>query len=122
MFKTKIVEARPREGQIEEVELGWVNLPEVPIEKRPPQPAEAGKPQPAPMVIKIGGEAFWIIGHTWDLLLTPSTQDGPKVDSEATLVLVVQKVPPMPSGLVRADAGAMDQLERLMPPPGGRGN
>lgn len=118
MFTTKVIEARNVEGRIEEIELGWCLLPEVPVEKRPPV-QRPGEPPVQPLLIKIAGEAFWIIGHTWDIVLTPSTENGPKADSQSTLILVVQKVPAMPSGLVRADAGALDHLDRLGARPGG---
>ena len=120
MIRTHIFEALLLEsGKIEEIELGWVNLPEVPVEKRPPQPPKQGEMPPQPMVIKINGANYFIIGHTWDLKISPDEAGEPMAGSEATLVLVVQKVPEMPSGLVRAGAETMSQIERLMPPPGG---
>ena len=119
MFNTKIVEARVVNGQIEEVDLGWCQLPEVPVEKRPPVQRQ-GEPPIQPLVIKINGQPFFVIGHTWDLTLSSAESNGPKADAQSNLILVVQAVPPMPSNLVRADASTMDQLERLVPPPGGR--
>jgi hypothetical protein len=122
MIRTRIVEAVLKgPGQIEETDLGWTTLPEVPIEKKAPQPPKQGEIPTQPLTIKIDGTAFFIIGHTWDLKLSKPEAGAPMADSEATLVLVVQRVPPMPSGLVRAGADAMGQLERIMPPPGGSG-
>lgn len=117
MIKTRFVEVRAVEGQMQEIDIGWATLPEVPVEKK--SPVAAPGQQTPPLVIKIGGNPFFIIGHTWDLTLTPSTENGPKADSETVLVLVVQAVPPMPSGLVRADASALDQIKSMVPPPGG---
>lgn len=123
MIKTRIVEAKVVEGRIEETDLGWVEFAEVPIEKRAPTPPPRnGELPPPPMTIKISGKPYWVIGHTWDLTLSSPKASGPMADSNATLVLIVQVMPEMPSNLVRADASALDQLERLLPPPGGRGN
>lgn len=118
MIRTLIVEAVAKDGKIEEVNLGWCEMPEVPVEKKAPQPPEPGKLPPQPPVIKINGQPFFVIGHTWDLKPTAADQDGPKADAQTTMVLIVQRVPQMPGGLVRADANTMGQLERMMPPPG----
>lgn len=122
MIRTHIFEAILGEGnRIEEKPLGWVNMPTVPVEKRPPV-ARPGEPPIQPMIVKINSVNYFIIGHTWDITISPEDKNSPMADSDATLVLVVQKVPEMPSGLVRAGADALDQIERLIPAPGSNGS
>jgi hypothetical protein len=124
MIRTRIVEAYVNSiGQLEERELGWCTLAEVPVEKKRPG---AGEPAPSPLVIKVNGENVFVIGHSWDVVAkTVDAAPGSHVFEGATaatalpdaiLVLIIQKIPvAAKSGLVRADASAMKEVERRVP-------
>ena len=124
MIRTRIVEAYANSiGKIEERELGWCTLAEVPVEKKRPG---AGEPAVNPLVIKVNGENVFVIGHSWDVV-TKAVDSAPGTPTfegltaatglpDAILVLIVQKIPvASKSGLVRADATAMKEVERLVP-------
>lgn len=102
MITTKIVEVEMNaDGGLDEKELGWCELPEVPIEKRAPQPSKDGEPAPNPMIIKIDGERYFVIGHTWDIALVRLF--GQRLEP-AKLVLIVQKMLPAPAAAIHVPA------------------
>lgn len=118
MIRTRIVEAYADSlGKINERELGWCLMGEVPVEKKAPPPP--GPNMPTPMVLKVNGENCFVIGHSWDIstkVIVPANLEAQTEASalpDAILVLIVQKIPAAPSGLVRAPAAALDQLDRL---------
>lgn len=117
MIETLIIEAHVNNlGKIEERELGWCMMPEVPVEKKPPpQPKPVvfgGEPElpPMPLTVKVNDETYFIIGHSWDIKTSPKLDEA----SPPTLMLIVQKVEIKASGtLVRAGAETLGQLDRI---------
>lgn len=91
MIRTKIVEMSATATGIAETELGYCLMGEVPVEKRGVQPKQ-GDDLPPPTVVKINGANFFVIGHTWDIVTEASSEP----ETEATLVLIVQRVPAAP--------------------------
>ena len=129
MIKTRIVEAYADNlGKINERELGWCVLPEVPIEKKQPTQPPPGQPLPTPMAIKVNGTNYVIIGHSWDIVTKMAglgVEGGCTLTEdqmgESVLVIIVQAVPVNPmSGLVKAPASALDMLDRRGPVVGGK--
>ena len=123
MIRTRIVEARAGKiaGHIEEVELGWCLLAEVPVEKKQPAPPMPGMPPPTPLVCKVNGRNCFIIGHSWDIETKAIGTLGGDLEEitkayglpDAILILIVQEIPVAPSGLVKAPAAALDQLDQM---------
>jgi hypothetical protein len=115
MVKTRVVEVVPQSDNLppKEVELGFCELPEPLMERKVPVPDKSGQ-MPPPIMVTVGGERFFVIGYTYDITVSTTLDDAPT----ATYVLIVQKVPSFNSGLVRAGAGAMDQIKALIPEPG----
>ena len=121
MIRTRIVEARAGKiaGHIEEIELGWCLLAEVPVEKKQPAPPMPGMPPPAPLVCKVNGRNCFIIGHSWDIETKPIAAGNLEAQTEASalpdaiLILIVQEIPVAPSGLVKAPAAALEQLDQM---------
>lgn len=118
MIRTRIVEvfADPTFGRIQERDLGWCLMPEVPIEKKQPPAPMPGKPGPPPFALKVNEVNYFVVGHSWDVTTAATLVEAKALD--AVLVLIVQKVPVAPSGLVTAPANAMDQVKALVPEPG----
>jgi len=113
MIKTRIVEVAQVNGQTVETELGYTLLAEVPIEKKAPPVPKDGELPPSPLVVRVNGEPFFVIGHTWDMTASREISRA----EAATLVLIVQKLPSAPS-IVRAPSGTLDKLKLIIPEPG----
>lgn len=109
MIRTRVVEAVMGPTKVEEVELGWCLMAEVPVEKKTPQAPLPGQPPPMPMAIKVNGTNYFVIGHSWEI----KTSDTVVSAHDATLVLIVQKIDMSPSGLVKAPAVALKQLDQM---------
>lgn len=89
MIRTQIVEVSANGDETVETTLGYTTLPEVPIEKKAPVAAKDGETPPQPLVIRVNGDGFWIVGHSWDV----STSADLNAVAAATLVLIVQRIP-----------------------------
>lgn len=117
MLKTRIIEVLPQPAPFPPKEnvLGYTILGEAAMKREVPVPDAKGN-MPPPLLIRIGSKQFFVIGYTWDI-----PELGDEYDpSEAIYVMIVQAVPEMPSGLVRADAGTMSQIEKVVPLPGSK--
>lgn len=117
MIKAQFIEVIPNADGLppKEVELGYTMLAEPLMERKVPEPNSTGR-MPPPVMVKIKDVQFFVIGFTYTMNYL-GTKDEP---SESVYVVVVQRVPTMgKSGLVKANAGAMDQIKALIPAPGG---
>ena len=116
MIKTRIVEVVPQADNVPPVEkeLGFTLLAE-PVMPRGVPTADSSGRMPPPIMITIQNVRFFVIGYTFDV---PGlgTDEEP---SESVYVLIVQRAPSISkSGLVKADAGALDKIRAAIPAPG----
>ena len=118
MIRTRIVEAFVNAGGlVDERELGWCLLAEVPVEKR--QPRE-GEPPAQALVVKVNGANCLVIGHSWDINTKTVAADA-VLDSnvahdqlpDAILVLIVQRIEAKPSTIIKAPAAALGRLDAM---------
>ena len=125
MIKTHVFEIYADfDGKVNERDLGWCMMPEIPIDKKVPQEND---PPAVPRFIKINGERYGIAGFSFELQL--SQDANAYIPGEvrniptADLILFVQKVvvnqsAPRGPALVRAPGHALKELELQVPVPG----
>ena len=121
MIKTHVFEIYADfDGKVNERDLGWCMMPEIPIDKKVPQEND---PPAVPRFIKINGERYGIAGFSFELQLVPPDAVNVRNIPTADLILFVQKVvvnqsAPRGPALVRAPGHALKELELQVPVPG----
>jgi hypothetical protein len=137
VIRTRVIEVKVGSlGKIEETELGWCLMAEVPVEKKPPSHRPMGQPPATPLSVRVNDTPYFVVGHSWELTTRASATlpdkarpDGTRAPPaagllpDAVLILLVQRIEVVGGGgIVKASANAMDQVKALVPEPGAKMN